>query len=463
MENLISYINSFHSALAIPLLFILTVISILLSIILTDEYLLRFLNMVTQSFSLRSEIVAILLINLGNGLPELITSLLLTQESKNIKYALYCAAGGQVTLLTAVLGATIFSASRKVFLNGKSFYKNLLFLLVSTIALFVPLATFDVTRILGGIMLIFYFSFLFYSLFTKCPGEQIEVIDETSRISRIRRLTKKLVIPIQYFFDLAICEKGAIRTPHIAYFISVMINLFCFSMLSLPSLVSFRDGLASKIGKKIVLGLTAIQFSNILVPLTVFLVSMSIFSVLTISNGKSQIPILIYNIFMSILWIYFTSQMIIDVFNVINLDKAFISMVLLPIGNSLSDLITNCIGSHKGLVRVGLTASMTSPIHNTLLNLGLTFFLMKRSTDNLKNGNNFIFDSTKIEISQQLYFIPLTITLITLFILSFNFEIRNRKLESECGAALFSIYALYLILVSAQIMLGDNMSEKKLF
>lgn len=469
MKDFITFLGSLHPLLAAPLLGFIAICALVLSLILTDEYLLRFINIITKSFSLRSEIVAIFLINLGNGLPELITSILLIKETNNVKYALYCAAGGQITLLTVVLGSTILASSRKVFLTGKSFYKNLVYLLISTLSLLIPFITFNITRLLGLIMILLYFSFLIYSLMTKTPGEQIEIIDETSRVPKIKKMMKKVVKPIQYFFDLAICEKGAIRKNEIAYFVSIMINTISFSFLSISHMKVLRNLLASKL-KRTFFSMTATQVSSFIIPMCVLLIAIAIYLSLTCSTSNAELPLLIYNITMTILWIFFTSQIIIDIFNTIRIDKSLFVIVLLPIGNSLGDLITNSIAAHKGLVKVSLTASMTSPIHNTLLNLGLSFFLLNYS-QNVDQGQlqhagsmvKFLCASSKVDLSPQLYLIPVTFSLIVLFILSFNYEIRNRKLASECGGILFTIYGLYIVLVLAQVFYGENTPGKLAF
>lgn len=463
------YLSKLHPVLSVPLLSIIAVCSLVLSFILTDEYLLHFLNILTKSFSLRSEIVAIFLINLGNGLPELITSILLIKESGNVKYTLYCAAGGQIFILTVVLGTTILSASKKVFLNGGSFYKNLVFILVSTLSLLIPFMTFNITRLLGLIMVFLYFSFLFYSLMTKTPGEQIEVIDETTRVSKIKKIVKRITKPVLYFFDLAICEKDGSITNEIAYFISVMINAVSFSFMSIPHLIIMRNKLALKL-KRTPFSMTPVSFANVIIPVCIILVAFVILLFLLWCATRTQMPLLIYNISITVLWIFFTSQMIIDIFNVIKIDKSLIAIILLPIGNSIGDLITNSIAAHKGLVKVGLIASMTSPIHNTLLNLGLTFFLIdynkKGTLSGIENAGKvveFFTLRTPVDLSPQLYLIPITFSLIILFILSFNYEIRNRKLVSECGAILFTIYGLYLILVLAQALFGETKSGKLAF
>ena len=90
--------------------------------------------------------------------------------------------------------------------------------------------------------------------------------------------------------------------------------------------------------------------------------------------------ICIYSIIMSIIWIWFIANIVIDLLttiaNLMNIPDIFLGMTILTYGNSTPDLILNLSFVKLGYGQMALSGSIAGPLFNILIGLGLPLLKM---------------------------------------------------------------------------------------
>jgi Ca2+/Na+ antiporter len=87
---------------------------------------------------------------------------------------------------------------------------------------------------------------------------------------------------------------------------------------------------------------------------------------------------------MSISWISFTSNFVIDLLWIIglilNIPKSLLGLTLLAVGNCLGDMNANVAMTKKGFGEMAVTASLAGPVFNVLFGLGVSISLSLLNT-----------------------------------------------------------------------------------
>ena len=114
----------------------------------------------------------------------------------------------------------------------------------------------------------------------------------------------------------------------------------------------------------------------------------------------NEYPIIIHfsTLILSIVWIWFTANILISLLmtisNIININKYFLGMTILTYGNSISDLMLNLSLVNLGYSEMALSGSISGPLFNLLIGLGIPLikFNVKIGNINIElfNKNNFI-------------------------------------------------------------------------
>ncbi|ELA46179.1 hypothetical protein VCUG_02348 [Vavraia culicis subsp. floridensis] len=393
--------------------------------LLVDEYLMKYLDNAIKQTKLQSELVAIIFLNIGNGLPELITGFLCGQ--KDLLCALYCSIGGMLFITTVVLGSTIFFKSKTVEIKIGLFYKNIMFLFVSYFLLSCILIRETVNIFIAIAMVSTYVIFLVHSVINnRNDAEEIETIEHSAIGSKYKKVLQWCLYPLRMLFNLSLINQKGNSNPFVLYSCSVFMNFIIFSYL---------------------LGYLTQRIFLISMPI-LLLLSAALYFLDTVVRNKTIMNC--YGMITAILWIFFTSDAIVNQIETVserfNFSKELSSLIFLAFGNSFADLVTNSVAARKGLVKTAISSSLTSPIHNILFNFGLllSYFTLSKGTISLVN-----------EYSTMFTVFPIVFVPITFFIISFNYEIRNRKLEIELAYALFAIYGLFVCLLALEFYLGD--------
>ncbi len=79
---------------------------------------------------------------------------------------------------------------------------------------------------------------------------------------------------------------------------------------------------------------------------------------------------------MSIVWIWFVANILVDVLQLIGyisgIIPAYLGLTLLSLGNSIGDLVADLAISKMGLGELAVTGCIAGPLFNLLLGLGIS-------------------------------------------------------------------------------------------
>ena len=102
----------------------------------------------------------------------------------------------------------------------------------------------------------------------------------------------------------------------------------------------------------------------------------------------NKYPIIIHflTLILSLIWIWFTANLLISLLmaisTIININKYFLGMTILTYGNSISDLMLNLSLVNLGYSEMALSGSISGPLFNLLVGLGIPLIKL-----NIKSGN----------------------------------------------------------------------------
>ena len=102
-----------------------------------------------------------------------------------------------------------------------------------------------------------------------------------------------------------------------------------------------------------------------------------------LNNGPRRFMIVfsIFSFIMSIAWIWFIANILIDLLGVLGLifgfKPAYLGITLLAWGNSVGDMMANSAVAKKGFARMALIGCFAGPLFNLLMGLGLSLMIKK--------------------------------------------------------------------------------------
>ena len=105
------------------------------------------------------------------------------------------------------------------------------------------------------------------------------------------------------------------------------------------------------------------------------------------NNILLNYPIIInvFTLIMSLVWIWFTANILISLLmtiaNLMNINESFLGMTILTYGNSISDLMLNISLVKLGYGEMALSGSISGPLFNLLIGLGIPLLKL-----NIKEG-----------------------------------------------------------------------------
>ena len=120
--------------------------------------------------------------------------------------------------------------------------------------------------------------------------------------------------------------------------------------------------------------------TNIKIFLLILLTIISISIILYYFTSKYEMPnypiiICFFTLVMSLIWIWFTANILISLLmtiaNMLNINESFLGMTILTYGNSISDLMLNLSLVKLGYGEMALSGSIAGPLFNLLIGLGI--------------------------------------------------------------------------------------------
>lgn len=116
---------------------------------------------------------------------------------------------------------------------------------------------------------------------------------------------------------------------------------------------------------------------------------------------------------MSIVWIGFTSDVVIDLLEIlgiiIHVPKSVLGLTLLAWGNCLGDMSADVAMTKKGFGEMAITGCMAGPIFNILVGLGLSMITVFVANPDKPKIDWYLFDADgKLEITSLTPFVLIT-------------------------------------------------------
>lgn len=129
------------------------------------------------------------------------------------------------------------------------------------------------------------------------------------------------------------------------------------------------------------------------------------------------VPFLFFGFVMSILWVWFTANLLIDLLNLFGvmsgINSSLLGLTVLAWGNSTGDLMANISIAKKGFVEMAMTGCYAGPLFNLLMGIGISTF--KLNISNTSSSIDFSIKDTATRIPLILM-IGITFSMITALI-----------------------------------------------
>lgn len=177
------------------------------------------------------------------------------------------------------------------------------------------------------------------------------------------------------------------------------------------------------------------------------LIAISIF--LFIFTSKYEMPnypfiICLFSIIMSIIWIWFIANILIDLLttiaNLIGIPDIFLGMTILTYGNSIPDLILNLSFVRMGYGQMALSGSIAGPLFSILIGIGLPLLKM-----NIRKGT---IDIDFFNKHNLISILCLGFLMGNLFILGIHAKLCKYHLNINVAIVRFVFYFLFLTFIS---------------
>jgi Ca2+/Na+ antiporter len=379
------------------------------------------LNQIVRKLKWSSDVIGIMLLNVGNGIPDLITSLLMLKN--DVPLVVSAAVGSAVFILTVSLAMIILYSRGVEKLGCYKFYRNIFFLIGMYGFIVYHLASRKITILTSLSMIATYICCVLYSFMTSNAYdeslENVEISRTPPKSGGFYRVARTMIIqPMKVVLDvitISLKKDGELRRYCRALFSPTLNFLLLFIYFQFP--IRYVYAIPLMLG----LLLTGVAFGHL------------------VKRGKGYVLLHIYSFVVCGVWIYVISSEILSLMEFyekkMNMKRELSSMTILSWGNCLGDLITGIAGSKNGMFKTVAHSTMISPVHNTLFNLGAIFTLIA-----LKNGGSIDFIPNNGVLTVGLAFLPITI-----LILIINYEVRNKKLASELAYILLFLYGMFIL------------------
>jgi sodium/potassium/calcium exchanger 6 len=165
-------------------------------------------------------------------------------------------------------------------------------------------------------------------------------------------------------------------------------------------------------------------------------------------TSKYEMPnypfiICILSVIMSIIWIWFIANILIDLLstiaNLMNIPDIFLGMTILAYGNSLPDLILNLSFVKIGYGEMALAGSIAGPLFNILIGFGLPLLKM-----NIQKGT---IDIEFFNKHNLINILCLGFLFGNLFSLGIHAKLSNYHLDIKVAIVRFSFYSIFFIFI----------------
>ncbi|KAM0944120.1 putative sodium/calcium exchanger membrane region [Dioscorea sansibarensis] len=437
------------------------------------DYFCSSLQGLATVLKLSPSIAGVTLLSLGNGGPDIFSTIASSTTTDTSLLSLYTVLGGAFFVSTVVVGIiSICIGSKQLLIDKASFIRDVTYLLL-TLSLLAVILLLEKINLFGAIA----FSCLYpiYVVIVSamhCYQREFQALEEEDSPPHL--VESLLLLPIAVDNDrdeaknknktiidklrgrgarawlfigrIAVCLlELPLSLPRRLTIPDVCEKRWCkpFAVISVtlaPSLLSLLwNSKMEEFGSKDSIIIYAVACSiGLILGITAFLTTNS-------SKPPSKtlvlLPWLAAGFLMSMAWTYILAEelvsLMVSISTILNISSSVLGLTVLAWGNSLGDLVSNMAvamnGGHTG-VQVAISGCFAGPIFNTLIGLSISFFM--------KSWNEF---PSCVEISLDLNLLQ---TLGFMFgSLLWSLVIlpkRGMKLDKILGSGLISIYLCFL-------------------
>lgn len=181
---------------------------------------------------------------------------------------------------------------------------------------------------------------------------------------------------------------------------------------------------------------------------------------------KTRPPVVIMTIgaimgfFMSIIWIGFTSDVVIDILEIIGIiihvPKSVLGLTLLAWGNCLGDMSADVAMTKKGFGEMAITGCMAGPVFNILMGLGLSMVSVFLQNPDKPSIDWYLFnDDGTIELTSIAPFALISSLIIVQMIILANACVNNYSLSIGMQHVNVLLYFAIVIGLVAYVLSSD--------
>lgn len=390
----------------------------------TSNFLLPVISELVKRMQLSNDLSAIIFLNIANGIPNLFTAISFSKSDAFPKISLTL--GSLVTLGTIALTLVIFLSKKINYVEYYGFYKNSI-MLISIYCFLIYLSAIQfISWEVCLFMLVVYISFLGYSYHASKLNvhNEIEVEDEEEG-SKVDTFYSQVCRIINFSLSVILLDMQSNGS-----FIKKVFCIFspCINFVIIKYFFDIR--------------LQLMHTSFILASCII----LGIFLFISKNRNNLDLFCYIYSFFASSIFLFLCSTQIINfalmIENKYRINKDLSALTFLSLATCSSDIITSAIASRKGFFMIAAYSCITAQIRNILFNLPMALLIAV-----IKNNFIQIFFFYKKIANVALALVPIININLVL-----NYEIRNRKLETELGYVLLFIYLLYIALTIIQFL-----------
>lgn len=250
---------------------------------------------------------------------------------------------------------------------------------------------------------------------------------------------KKLSIIRKILYIIMILPLTVLRDLSIPAVEQSQYNHLIFSLFPISSFIIF---ISLTLLWKSFFSLSIVLILSIIILLCIF--SLVIYFLTDHKITSHIIPVCFVSFIMSIIWIWATSNLIVDLLEflgtIFNLPSSFLGLTFLAIGNSASDASLNIALARSGFSEMALNGSISGPLFNLVFGLGISLILL-----NINIGVIDIDAFTKDSYTTIIGFFTLLVNLVV--ILWYGY-VRNFYYTKSIAYISLILFGIYISLIS---------------
>jgi Ca2+/Na+ antiporter len=368
-----------------------------------SSHLTRSLLGLAKRTDMDSSTAGMLLLNIGNSIPDFISGAVACSIDKAI--LIDASLGSFLFLISVVVGSAIVFSRQKERVPYRGFYKTMFFLIGSLGLILRIYIAGEISLSMSFVLVTTYALFVYITL--KCIEQEEELVEGEVSGRKERGVGRIIMGPVTFLLDTALLSSCRRRVKR---FFSPVANFVFFSLVW---------GYGRRMGA-LIPGLC---------------VSLAMGGVLVMRYSLVDD---LYTFAVAILWLYVLSEEFIGfpmfVAKKLGVGSTIISFTAIAWGNSLGDLFMAITAARKGMVQLSIITALTAPVQSILFNLGAISLVRHMFGER----NLFFYASSPLPKYGLIF------SIVSFAVLLTHFEFRKGRFDPEAGVFLYAVYAMFL-------------------